>query len=330
MNKPKQNSKNNKKTLLIDGLYNYLNTNGNEQLQLKPKDFTQEKDDQKDIDFSLKMKENDFEQYKKDYSSRIDRQLLIIAQNIAQNLFALNNQKYTAFMSRYEVWGYDLTMQQFIINFYLVVKTDNMLRQFVMTHMDKIITATRNVIEKYLIMHMGDFSFRETRTEFNRKKILSQMKQNQQKIDEKLKEIDKKPVQQNNISDVAKTTETNNNISQIDVTPIQQRGNVANSENEIPKILSINQIMNMSEAEKAAIDNENPIPPIEDNLSGLQIGQPNQETNNPPPIQPLNPEEEQEQENEPEENENEKAVEQQILANLRREHPNLQRGINNG
>jgi hypothetical protein len=35
---------------------------------------------------------------------------MIISENIMNSLFALNNEKFSAFMSRYDVWGFDLTM----------------------------------------------------------------------------------------------------------------------------------------------------------------------------------------------------------------------------
>ena len=322
MNKPKQNPKNNKKSLLIDGLYDFLKNNDHDQLQLKPQqypDFQQQQDK-----FSLLNRDGDLEEYKKDYSSRIDKQLLIISQNIAQSLFGLNNEKFTAFMSRYNVWGFDLTMQQFIINFYLVVKTDNLLRQFVMDHMDKIIKTTRNVVQKYLITHMADFRFRELRTEYNRKKLKDQMKQNQQQIDKRLTDRDKQPVQQDfNAPGPGETEGTapispieqneQGEVGEVDTTPIGEAGGITNPINPFTppttpenaaqtSIISMTDMMNMTDAERANIGTNNgEIPQIQDNMAGITGGNAEgEELNNPPPIPGLaSPNNNKEQETQP-------------------------------
>lgn len=327
MNKPKQN-KNNKKSLLIDNLYNYIENNSEDTLELKPQQFQLTNNGE---DFSLLRKDDDLEQYKKDYSSKIDKQIIIISQNIMNSLFGLNNQKFTAFISRYNVWGFDLTMQQFIINFYLVVKTDNMLRQFVMDHMDKIINVTRSVSQKYLITHMNEFRFRETRTDYNRKKILDQLKQNQKDIKEKLQNKDLSVKQEqvsnnttnNNTtspSTNANTTTTNN----VEIIPFEAQ--VAGNENNVPKILSMDQIMNMSDEDLQHLDEvakQQQVPQIENNMEGVQV-------------QPETEEEQQEKQEEQNktqqnksQNEQQSQMEQQILNNLRKQHQNLQRGFTN-
>lgn len=326
MNKPKQN-KNNKKSLLIDNLYNYIENNSEDTLELKPQQFQLTNNGE---DFSLLRKDDDLEQYKKDYSSKIDKQIIIISQNIMNSLFGLNNQKFTAFISRYNVWGFDLTMQQFIINFYLVVKTDNMLRQFVMDHMDKIINVTRSVSQKYLITHMNEFRFRETRTDYNRKKILDQLKQNQKDIKEKLQNKDlsvkQEQVSNNTTNNNTTSPSTNANTTTNNVEIIPFEAQVAGNENNVPKILSMDQIMNMSDEDLQHLDEvakQQQVPQIENNMEGVQV-------------QPETEEEQQEKQEEQNktqqnksQNEQQSQMEQQILNNLRKQHQNLQRGFTN-
>lgn len=311
----KKTNKHNKKQLLIDNLYDYLQQNNSQELQLKPQEY-QENTAKKD-DFSLLNKQSDLEEYKKDYSSKIDKQLLIISQNIVNSLFALNNQKFTAFMSRYDVWGFDLTMQQFIINFYLVVKTDNMLRQFVMSHMDKLIKIAKNVMEKYLITHMGEFQFRETRTDYNKKKIMDKIKETQKQLEQKLKEKDlnaKEQEQETSQNEEEEAPEAN--IDQ--GIPAIQPFNASVEGGEVPQIYSIDDMLKMSDQELNNLNNKQAntkIPQIQDNMNN---------TENQPQTQNISPEQEAEPQNEEQRN-----MEQQILANLRREHQNLQKGFTN-
>lgn len=345
----------NKKTVLIDNIYNYIKNN-HEELELKPEQF-QISDEQQD--FTLIDKQNDLQQYKKDYSSKIDKQILIISQNIVNSLLALNNEKFTAFMSRQSVWGFDLTMQQFINDFYLVVKTDNMLRSFVLSHMDKIINAAKNVLEKYLITHMNEFRFKETRTDYNKKKLIDQMKQNQKQIEERLKNKDLNAKQNKKQEKDSTTTEdfsststssssttspstqatsstTNTSTTSpapgnIQITPFEAQ--VAGAEPNIPRILSMDQMMNMSDEDLQNINQiaqNNTIPPIENNMENVEVQpQTEEEAETETPEENEAPEENENPEEEEQQSEEEQNMEQQILNNLRRQHSNLQQGFTN-
>ena len=324
-----RDSKHNKKQLLIDNLYNFLQNQNGQELQLKPQQYDVDPN-QKD-DFSLIAKDGDLEEYKKDYSSRIDKQILIISQNIIGSLFGLNNQKFTAFMSRYDVWGFDLTMQQFIINFYLVVKTDNMLRQFVLSHMQKIIKTARDVMQKYLITHMNEFRFRETRTDYNKKKLMDQAKAAKVDLNEKVKDKDLNPTgkEEKETGQAAAYEEPPIVVGQAaegegGVPPIQPfNPEGGETEGGVPSILSMDDMMNMSEQELNNITTspEGTIPPIQPMNNEVGTIPPiNQE-----PIYTAPPKEGEEEQ----QTEDEKEMEQQILANLRQEHPGLQRGLTN-
>lgn len=347
----KKTNKHNKKQLLIDNLYDYLQKNNTQELELKPQEF--QNNVVKKDDFSLLNKQSDLEQYKKDYSSKIDKQLLIISQNIVNSLFGLNNEKFTAFMSRYDVWGFDLTMQQFIINFYLVVKTDNMLRQFVMSHMDKLIKIAKSVMEKYLITHMGEFRFRETRTDYNKKKVMDKIKETQKQIDQKMKEKDlnsqtaeiSMPSSSSTSTSTATpvTTGTTTDEGEIPesegeeggeeggeaIPEVQQFNTALNGENDVtnPQVYTMDQMMNMSDQELENLTNNNTnieVPQIQNNIENLGT-QP--ETTPQTETEPTGTEPEEQQEEQ--QSEEEQEMEQQILANVKRQHQNLQRGYTN-
>lgn len=172
----KENEKQ-KQRVLIDNIYDFLQRNKDEELELKPTEYYNSDDD-----FSLFNKEVDLEEYKKDYSTEIDKEIYIIAQNINDDLFNLNDQKYLAIISRIDVWGFDLTMEQFILSYYLYIKKDNKLRQFVMNHMDKIIKAVKLIMDNRLVKGINRFEFRNNRNKLNIEKLKKQRKQNDQKL----------------------------------------------------------------------------------------------------------------------------------------------------
>lgn len=162
---------------LIDKLYQFIKQTQNDELELKPQDFFEDNDD-----FSIFKKQDDLEQFKRNSSTRIDKQISIIAQNICDSLFGLNDQKYSAIISRINVWGFDITIQQFIINYYLYIKKDNKLRQFIMNHLDKIIKMVRITLDKQTIKFMNRFEFRDTRNQNNIKKLEDKRAENEKKL----------------------------------------------------------------------------------------------------------------------------------------------------
>lgn len=166
-----------KQKVLIDNIYDFLQRNKDEELELKPTEYYNSDDD-----FSLFNKEVDLEEYKKDYSTEIDKEIYIIAQNINDDLFNLNDQKYLAIISRIDVWGFDLTMEQFILSYYLYIKKDNKLRQFVINHMDKIIKAVKLIMDNRLVKGIKRFEFRNNRNKLNIEKLKKQREQNDQKL----------------------------------------------------------------------------------------------------------------------------------------------------
>ena len=142
---------------LTDRLLQYLNTiDLNEPIEVKPNEyvFTQEKKSkQTNID------NVDIEVLNKDYSTKLDKQLKNIGNNIVVKFFELNDEKFKAIMSRITLWGYELCLEEFITNYYLIIKKDNRLRQFVLLHLTKLIKIVKEIIEKQLTVKMHKFDF---------------------------------------------------------------------------------------------------------------------------------------------------------------------------
>lgn len=142
---------------LTDKLLQYLNSvNINEPIEVKPSEyvFTQEKMSKK-----TNIDNIDVEVLNKDYSTKLDKQLKNIANNIVVKFFELNDEKFKAVMQRIMLWGYDTCLEEFITNYYLIIKKDNRLRQFVLLHLVKLIKIIKEIIEKQLTVKMNNFNF---------------------------------------------------------------------------------------------------------------------------------------------------------------------------
>lgn len=161
---------------IIDRLYQFIQSTKDQELQLKPNDFNYNQDNT-----SIYDQQQNLQEYKRNNRTYIDRQLKIIGQNIIDSLFGLNDTKYSAIISRMSIWGYELTIQQFIINYYLIIKKDNRLRQFTINHMDKLIKLTRNLMQRQLINNMREFKFNDNN---NISKLEKKLEQNQKKLKE--------------------------------------------------------------------------------------------------------------------------------------------------
>ena len=146
-----------KNDFLIDRIYNFLQNNkDNLDIELKPNEYSNLENDDSQFNFKYK---KDLEVIQKDYSTQIDKQLDIISNNIAIKFFELNDEKFQAILERIMLWGYDLCLEEFILNYYLIIKKDNRLRQFIILHLIKLISRLKNIIEKQLILKMNNFNF---------------------------------------------------------------------------------------------------------------------------------------------------------------------------
>lgn len=146
-----------KKQQLINNLYEFLKQNKyNLQLEVKPKTEFELLNQQKN---NLNKVNVPIEIVKKENSNKFNNQINLIANNIAIKLFELNNKKFLAVLNRMNLWGYEITLEQFILRYYIVIKNDNRLRQFIILYLSKIIRAVKNIIELQLINRMHQFNF---------------------------------------------------------------------------------------------------------------------------------------------------------------------------
>ena len=140
---------------LIEQLKEFLDETKNETLELKPKDFNENSNDNK----SKAQVNKDLEVLEKDYSSDINSQLYNISENIVFTLRGLPEEKFKAVLDRFLTWGILPTMEEFIIDYYLTIKKDADLRQFVIMHFSKILKLTENILNSQSILRIAKQDF---------------------------------------------------------------------------------------------------------------------------------------------------------------------------
>lgn len=140
---------------LIEQLKEFLDETKNETLELKPKDFNETSNDDK----SKAQVNKDLEVLEKDYSSDINSQLYNISENIVFTLRGLPEEKFKAVLDRFLTWGILPTMEEFIRDYYLTIKKDADLRQFVIMHFSKILKLTENILNSQSILRIAKQDF---------------------------------------------------------------------------------------------------------------------------------------------------------------------------
>ena len=140
---------------LIEQLKEFLDDTKDEQLELKPKDFNESSNDDK----SKSQVNKDLEVLEKDYSSDINSQLYNIAENIVFVLRGLPEEKFKAVLDRFLTWGILPTMEEFIMDYYLNIKKDADLRQFIIIHFAKILKLTENILNSQSILRIAKQDF---------------------------------------------------------------------------------------------------------------------------------------------------------------------------
>lgn len=138
---------------------------------------------QHQIDINQKMSRTNVQSQlqiiKKDNRNQLDKQIYNIAQNIVFNFFSLSNQKFYAIILRCKYWGLNICVQQFIMHYYLYLKTNNKLRQFVMLHFNKIASIACNIIQMQLVskINLQDFNSSNIETKQLKQKLVQKQKQ---------------------------------------------------------------------------------------------------------------------------------------------------------
>ena len=141
--------------ILIEQLKEFLDETKNETLELKPKDFNENSNDDK----SKAQVNKDLEVLEKNYSSDINSQLYNIYENIIFTLRGLPEEKFKAVLDRFLTWGILPTMEEFIMDYYLTIKKDADLRQFVIIHFSKILKLTENILNSQSILRIAKQDF---------------------------------------------------------------------------------------------------------------------------------------------------------------------------
>lgn len=139
---------------LIEQLIDFLHETKYDELELKPKDR-----DETIADDSNAQLTEDLEILKKDYSTDIDKQLYNIAENIVFSLKSLSEDQFKAILDRFLLWGIQQTMEEFIFDYYLVIKKDIDLRQFIVIHMNKLLAIIENILNKQSILRIAKQDF---------------------------------------------------------------------------------------------------------------------------------------------------------------------------
>ena len=106
--------------------------------------------------------QNQLKLLKKQDSYKIDHQIYIICQNIVFSLFSLPSDKFYAILQRIKAWGLQITLQQFIMSYYLFTKIDNALRQFISLNFNKIVSICTSLMQSQLIKNINLQSFAST------------------------------------------------------------------------------------------------------------------------------------------------------------------------
>ena len=144
---------------LLDKLFNYIQSTKDEKLELKPNEFNE----------NTQSFESKFEQMNetiiKDKNSIITNENKIICDNIIEKFFSLNNEKFLACMKRMIEWDFETCMREFILNYYLYIKHDNKLRNYIALHMNTILTILSERIERKLIESIKLFNFSDNTTD---------------------------------------------------------------------------------------------------------------------------------------------------------------------
>lgn len=143
----------------MDNLYNklleYIKSTKDQECQFKPS--------QHQIDINKKLSRTnvdaELEIIKKDHTNQIDHHLYNICENIVFSFFGLQSKKFYQVMLRVKEWGLQICLQQFIMNYYLFIKQNSRLRQFILLHFNKIVLTSCSIIETQLIKKMNLQSF---------------------------------------------------------------------------------------------------------------------------------------------------------------------------
>lgn len=148
------------KNNITDQLFNYLNEIKDEPLELKPNEF--ENLDKRDDETS----NSNAETVKKDTGTIVSKEVRIICNNIIKSFLGLNDEKFLACMDRIKQWNFEICMREFIMNYYIFIKSDNRLRFYITSHLDHIILILKEEFESNIVKNINLFNFENSKDDY--------------------------------------------------------------------------------------------------------------------------------------------------------------------
>lgn len=136
----------------MSSVYNCLKATQDEELELKPREFNNDNED--NVSFT-----EDLEKIEKYKNSILMNENKIICDNIIGSFFELEDEKFLACIDKILSWGFELCFREYILNYYLYIKKSNRLRQYIIMNLDQIIALLKNRLEIDLIENLRGFNF---------------------------------------------------------------------------------------------------------------------------------------------------------------------------
>lgn len=151
------NQKDENESKLLKTIYNYIQDTKDQKLEIKPDEFA-------NMSSIKDVSSTSIEKIKKDSNSIMMKENQIICDNILMKFFELTDEKFIACMKRINDWGFETCFREFILNYYLYIKKSNRLRQYIILHLDLIVSMLKNMMELDLIESMKNFNFENYKT----------------------------------------------------------------------------------------------------------------------------------------------------------------------
>ena len=156
---------------VTERLFDYLDMNKDNQLELKPSEFeTSNEDDE------IRSSNENIETVKKSTGTLISNEIKIICKNIIKSFLGLNDEKFLACMERIKNWNFEICMKEFIMNYFLYIKNDNRLRHYIVTHLDQILAVLEDEFEKDIISNIKLFNFENNKDEYEIQLLRNELK----------------------------------------------------------------------------------------------------------------------------------------------------------
>lgn len=156
---------------VIDQLFQYLNSSKDEPFELKPNEF-----ENLDRGSENANSNNNIETVKKDYGTSLSREVRIICNNIIKTFLSLNDEKFLACMNRIKEWNFEICMREFIMNYYIFVKSDNRLRFYITNHLDHIILILKEEFENNIMKNIHLFNFENSKDDYEVQLLKNELK----------------------------------------------------------------------------------------------------------------------------------------------------------